>query len=311
MSNSSVFVERRGVGPRITIDFAHNRSTMERPLAPATLLGRHYTCTWSLPDPAVPLFWVELRWFVQTWGWRLLADSGNTKGPLTPLSTPHWRAFGERDRIATPEVAITLTEGGPPQVFATDLIHRAPIDDASFDELVVARADGYWPADAEERAGEASPLVDGDVFVSLGRVLQFSDGVAVEGTDQAVIHLGRDRTRVYLDHIPDDEPRLSILDGDAEVVVQGAYVRVIQPYLEARQADPDGGWLTVREAHQRWVELGGSPDSSTERIAQDRSRLCRALARSGVVAAHTLFETRRQNRWRTRLTVPPERLVLG
>ena len=95
-------------------------------------------------------------------------------------------------------------------------------------------------------------------------------------------------------------------------MIQAACVRAAMPYVEARRRDiPYGGWLTIHDAYYRWLQMGGSEQSSSERIAQDRSRLCRALARRGVAGAHELFETQRRGQWFTRISPPGSRLDLS
>ena len=43
------------------------------------MLGRHPSCTWVLPQPEIPTFWVELRWTSDGWTWRELG--GDARGP--------------------------------------------------------------------------------------------------------------------------------------------------------------------------------------------------------------------------------------
>lgn len=280
------------------------------PLSASTLLGRHQQCTWPIADRRLPLYWVELRWIGRRWGWRVLADPGNTRGPLAALpGGNNWRAVRVGERISTPRVSVTLTQGGPPRRFAVDLDSGAVLRGDELDAYVADRRDGLWPTDAEGRPDFQGPLQDGRVFVSCGRPLRLSAGEMVMETVRGGISLSRPSCTLYADLPPGEEPRLSVVDGDEEVTVQGAYVRATLPYARARSRDlPVDGWLTIHDAHFQWRALGGSASSGTERIAQDRSRLCRALARAGVVGAHGLFETQRKGQWYTRMTLPPSRV---
>lgn len=292
----------------IIVDVDGTQRTL--PLSASTLLGRHHQCTWRIGDPRLPLYWIELRWIGRRWGWRVLADPGNTRGPLTAMpGNPHWRVLGQGERVYTPRASITLAAGGPPRRFAVDLDTDDVLQGEALDEYLEERADGPWPVDAEQRDALRGPLSDGRVFVSCGRPLRLFIGEPIAETVRGGISLMRSSCALYIDIPPGEEPRLSVVDRDAEVVLQGAYVRACVPYARARSRDlPVDGWLTIHDAHYQWQQHGGSAASGSERIAQDRSRLCRALAKAGVVGAHSLFETQRKGQWYTRLCLPPSRV---
>ncbi|MEL6345448.1 MAG: hypothetical protein AAFV53_20235 [Myxococcota bacterium] len=287
--------------------------TLTLPLSASTLLGRHHHCTWRVPDPRLPLYWIELRWIGRRWGWRVLADPGNTRGPLTALpGRDSWRVLKRNERVYTPRVSVTLIEGGPPRRFALDLDNHDIIEGGALEDVIEDRADGPWPVDAESRPEFSGPLEDGQLFFSCGRPMRFSAGEPVAATVRGGVSLARASCALYIDHSRDGDPKLTVMDGDIELEMQGAYVRAAIPYVEARRRDiPVGGWLTIHDVYFRWLQVGGSEQSGYERIAQDRSRLCRAMARKGVAGAHELFETQRKGQWFTRISLPPSRIDLS
>jgi len=64
--------------------------------------------------------------------------------------------------------------------------------------------------------------------------------------------------------------------------------------VAAREADvPAGGWLTPDDAHAAWLARGGPPDSTTARMAWERSKLRAQLSRSGATGLDALYELRR------------------
>jgi len=284
--------------------------TSRRPLATSTLLGRHLACTWALDGPRIPLYWVELRW-VGHWAWRVLVGEDETRGPGR-VQPGGWRRLAAGDRIVGPgDVEVHVVEGGPPDVFARDLETGEVLLGEAIDAAVEHRDDGAWPLGAEDDHRRDAPLVDGEVFRAGGRVFRFHDGQVLSRTVRAPVTLESPACELAV-RAEGGAYGLEVLEGDEAVRVAAEYVRVLVPYVEVRRADmPPGGWLELDAAHFRWQQLGGSPESGRDRIAQDRSRLCRALAAAGVGAAATLFETRRgPEGWVTRVRPPPDRLSI-
>lgn len=281
-----------------------------RPAATSTLLGRHAACTWALPDDTVPLYWLELRW-VRGWAWRPLAAPDQTRGPGRPLPGG-WRSLPQGGQVHGPGgVVVELLESGAPERFLVDLetgeVHAGP----ALDDHLEDRADGAWPLDAERLGPRLRALEDGQVFHSGTRILRFHDGDPPSTTTRCRVSLASARCSVHL--LPRGESwAAQLVEGDAEVEVEAECVRVLVPYVEARLEDlPRDGWLELDAAFDAWLERGGRACSVRERIAQDRSRLCRALTEAGVGAAATLFETRRRgDGWVTRVSLEPARLSL-
>ena len=282
-----------------------------RPLATSTLLGRHRACTWPVPEARIPLYWLELRW-VGYWAWRVLVGEDETRGP-GKVQAGGWRRLAQGDRIVGPaDVEVRLVGGEAPGPFAVEVAGGAEVlaDDA-LDAVIEAREDGAWPVGAEDDLGREAPLADGEIFTTAGRVLRFHDAQIPSRTVRAPVSL--EGPGCHLEVRGDGGAwSLEVVEGAETVRVAGEYVRVIVPYVEVRRADmPPDGWLELDAAHFRWQQVGGSAESARERIAQDRSRLCRALAAAGVGGASGLFETRRgPEGWVTRVRLPAEQLSI-
>lgn len=202
-------------------------------------------------------------------------------------------------------------EASAPPPFVARLDDGGIVTGDDLDALLEVRADGVWPPGAEHDPWRQAPLVDGEVFVHEGLRCRFHAGDTPRPTLRSAVSLDSPAVELALSEAGQGW-RLQVVDGDASVELAAEYVRVAVPYVEARQRDmPPGGWFEVDAAHLRWQQLGGSTGSRRERIAQDRSRLVRALAREGVAQAARLFETRRAGaEWVTRVTVPGDRLFL-
>ncbi len=294
---------------RIEIHGLDGSST--RPLATSTLLGRSRACTWPLTGPRVPLYWVELRW-VGRWAWRVLVGEDLTRGPGR-VEPDGWRQLREGDQLQGPDdVVVRLVQGGPPEPFAVDLERHEVLLGEALDTVIEERGDGAWPLAAEHDLLRQSPLDDAEVFRTASRLLRYHAGQPPQRTERGRASLDSPDCELAIRLVADGPCSLQVLDGAEAVQLQGEFVRALVPYVEARRQDmPPGGWLELDAAHFRWQQLGGSAGSSRDRIAQDRSRLCRTLGREGVASAARLFETRRgPEGWVTRVVLPGDRLFI-
>lgn len=294
--------------PRIRI--AEPSGTREVPLATSTLIGRHAVCTWSVEGDRIPLYWLELRW-VGSWAWRVLAGEEHTRGPGR-LLPGGWRRIRAGDRVVGPgEVTVTFVEGGAPEPFAVDPDTGAVLAGDSLDDRLEWRADGAWPLGAEHDLRRARPLEDGVVFRSGDGLLRFFSGQTASATVRGVLDLASPTCELAVQAV-DGTFRLTVHDGAQQHALEAEYVRALVPYVEVRRNDvPRDGWLELDAAHFRWLQLGGNVESGRDRIAQDRSRLTRNLAKGGVASAAELFETRRgPEGWVTRVSLDPQRLHL-
>lgn len=292
------------------IEIRTSADTVVRPLATSTLIGRHRTCTWSVSEARIPLYWLELRWGGH-WAWRVLVGADETRG-AGRVRPGGWRRFGEGERIVGPaDVEVRLVRGGAPTPFARDVESGDILAGAELDVAVEQRDDGSWPVDAEDDARRTAPLADGEIFRASDRVYRFHDGQVLSQTVRPPVTLQSPACQVALRQV-DGVWEMEVVEGDETVVVSAEPVRVLVPYVEVRIADmPRDGWLELDAAHFRWQQLGGSAESARERVAQDRSRLCRALAGLSVGGASGLFETRRgPEGWVTRVRLAADRLSI-
>jgi hypothetical protein len=283
----------------------------ELPLAATTVLGRHPSCTWILPQPEIPTFWVELRWTSAGWSWRELG--GDARGPRkrgVGLGQDWW-LIDRGQRLNGRSVRVELVDASAPRRFAVDLDSGRILTGEALHEVVAEDAGQPMPAGWETMEPPPRPLTDGEAFALNGRRVRFHTGRTPQGTAQRRLDLLRHSCRLDL-RFEDGRPALHIWDGPVERKARGAPLWSLVPYLEARLADtPRGGWLTLDQAHARWQELCPGSQSGAERVGQDRSRTCRALHALGVVNPHSLFARRRvDDHWEVRVPLSPEQLSL-
>ncbi len=283
------------------------------PLAPTTLLGRGEACHVRLHHPRVPLHWIEVRWTGEAWAWRALAAEDATRGPHTFLGSG-WRSLGNAGRfprVSLGESAwVELVDPSGPAAFVWDLVSDSPVPDD-----IVARhlewRDGGFVRLADE--GEATQILgDGAVLAVVDRdrgplALRVHAPSAIAATQDSVVDLLAPELALDLD-LPG--LRATIHQRQGAVTVRGECVRVLAVYLAARrESSPNGGWLTPDAAWEAWVDLGGNPESSPDRLSWERGKLRSQLARLRVANVGALFELSRDgDTVRTRLGVETREL---
>ncbi len=281
------------------------------PLAATTLLGRHESCTWILDRPQLPTFWVELRWTEAGWTWRELG--GDARGPRRRALgvAQGWWLLDAGQRVNGRGVVIELVDDRPPARFAVDLATGELVQGEAI--LALVAEDGQLPLPADwERREAPEPMREGQAFTVGGRSFRFHDAVPVAATAKRRIDLLQPGVSLEL-RCSAGEPTLLVQDGPVELKLQGAFLWALVPYLEARLADmPRDGWIGLDEAFSRWQELCPHSGSHTERVGQDRSRICRALHARGVANPHALFSRRRRhNRWQVSLALGPKQVIVA
>jgi len=283
----------------------------ELPLAATTVLGRHPSCTWVLPQAEIPTFWVELRWTRAGWTWRELG--GDARGPRKRSSSlgQDWYLFDRGQRLNGRSVRVELIDTAAPERFVVDLECGQAL---TGEKIFTALADDTGlplPADWEQAPVPPPALRDGEGFTTNGRNFRYHAGLAPQATAHRTLDLQRHSCRLEFG-VEDGRPLLHIWDGPVERKARGAPLWALVPYLEARITDtPREGWLTLDQAHARWQELCPGSTSGPERVGQDRSRSCRALHALGVVNPQALFARRRvDDHWQVRAALEPEQLSL-
>ena len=98
--------------------------TAEVELSGSCIIGRHPVCHILMDNPAVPAFWLEIRYTLNTWSWRSLSDEERRTIPAGVKVRDDWRAlgFGEEGRVKCVGGAfVELIDDAPPRPFAVDL----------------------------------------------------------------------------------------------------------------------------------------------------------------------------------------------
>lgn len=283
----------------------------ELPLAATTVLGRHPSCTWVLPQPEIPTFWVELRWTAAGWTWRELG--GDARGPRRRGAKlgQDWWLIDRGQRLNGRSVQIELVDPSPPKRFAVALASGRVLEGEALQAVVSDDTGKPLPSDWELAQPPPGPLADGESFLMVGKRYRYHAGTPPQATAQRLLNLQRHSCRLELS-IEDGRPVLHVWDGPVERKARGAPLWALVPYLEARLADtPSGGWLGLDQAYARWQEFCPGSDSGPERVGQDRSRTCRALHALGVINPHALFARRRvDDHWQVRVALEATQLSL-
>ena len=110
------------------------------PLSSSTLVGRHFHCGCQIYDPAIHLYWLEIRWVGAMWMWRVLSGANRTRG-AGAMVHDDWRelkwANGRGGRIVWDELCVVeLIDPSPPQLIGRDLRSRRWLDDEELQKWI-------------------------------------------------------------------------------------------------------------------------------------------------------------------------------
>ncbi|MEQ1565169.1 MAG: hypothetical protein ABMA64_05985 [Myxococcota bacterium] len=276
-----------------------------RELAYTTVVGRHWSCDVLLPHEDAPLRWIELRWMLGKWGWRALSREGDTLGPSTWLS-PGWRLLepGKKGTVKLREVAtVELVDASPPGAFAVDLQSGRVLVKQALQDLLADAGYHHW------RTTLGQPLADGEVLVIGGRPLRLHLPQRALATETAAPSLLHTDTLLKLDR----EHLTGAFEFGAErIELPTEFVRLLIPYAEALLNEyDDDAWRTRDDAYDRWLELGGNPESTSERLGWLRGKLKAFLTKAGLADVEALFESKRVGQWYgTRIALALHQVVL-
>ncbi|MEL6349917.1 MAG: hypothetical protein AAFV53_42840 [Myxococcota bacterium] len=241
------------------------------------------------------MHWVEICWLDEQWAWRALSRAGDTVGVGQYLN-PEWRRLDRGNRISLRgSVGVELTSDAPPTPYAIDLQSGDVLEGSPLEGVLAQHRDTNGP---------------------------FEDGVVlIDGTRPLRLHLP-EKALLQPERISLQDPNTTLkifrrppqghLGADSGLIpIEGELARILIPYVEARLAEPNAGWLTRKEAYTRWLEAGGNPESRSHRLGWMRGRLRTRLARQGVAETRSLFENRRSGSWYgTRIGLDAEQLLL-
>lgn len=278
----------------------------EYALGTTTLVGRHRSCGVPLDAPAVPAFWLELRWTASGWMWRELGPSEVARGAGAAMGYG-WRALRVGGRIRVDEDTwLELVDDAAPEVVLVDVVTGEERRGAALDDLVEISDGRVLPLHAD---GEPSAeLRDGDAFHDGRRTWRVLRPDVLDGTFQGGVTVGHPTCTIDLDLTARS---VTVTVGTASCTAHGGPVLAMAPYAIARRdgAHDDGGWLTLTEAHAWWVRLGGAAASPPERLNWERAKLRTALAREGARGLDALFTVRRRvGETVIRVALPPDRI---
>jgi hypothetical protein len=276
-------------------------------LSTSTLVGRHWSCGAVLRAPAVPLYWIEVRWLGARWGWRELTPRDQTRGAGESLGDG-WRALVGRIRWDE-RVHFDLADPREPLLCAVDVASGAIVGGEALYQLVEVDDKGVWRLSAED--GPRQRLEDGDLFSTGQTVWRLLLPEAPVATARNGFHVGHPEVTLDVDlaHLT-----ATFTHHRASAVARGECVRMLVPYAEARveEAWDDGGWIHAEHVLARWIALGGNAQSGPERVGWEKGRLRSQLAAQGVRGLAGLFERRRYGgRVETRLAMQPVRVSVG
>ncbi|MCB9761744.1 MAG: hypothetical protein H6739_18015 [Alphaproteobacteria bacterium] len=256
---------------------------MEVPLASSTLLGRHPSCTYAIPDPRIPLYWVELRWAaeLEVWIWRALAgdDALRTRGFGSVPGRPGWYKLLESRTIPHAAASIRMLDTAPPAPFAQDLVEGEVLEDERFQAC-------FEVVGAVARTPAGETCIDGELVVVEGRVLRVHLPAPVVRTERPRLRLDAADCELWVDGDPQEGFTATFIQGAEELPVQGESARLL--FVYAREF---GGGLTTREALLSWrtPEVGGNPRSGADRLRTERQKLRQRLAAQGAGGVDALF----------------------
>jgi hypothetical protein len=277
-------------------------------LSTSTLVGRHWSCGAVLAAPSVPLYWLEIRWLGERWGWRELTPRDQARGAGESLGDG-WRALVGRVRWDE-RVFLDLADASAPEACAVDVATGAVARGDALYHLVEIDDEGAWRLGDDDAPRER--LRDGDLFASGRTVWRLLLPEAPVATLRNGFHVGHPEVALDLDVT---QLTATFTLHRTSAVARGECVRMLAPYAEARMEEPwdDGGWLHADRVLARWIALGGNPQSDPERAGWEKGRLRSQLAEQGVRGLVGLFERRRvAGRVETRLVVHPSRVrVVG
>jgi hypothetical protein len=296
------------------IRISDDNEIREIPIPEICLVGRHWSCQALFTAPQVPYFWLELRWLEQNWAWRPLNLVDDTRGTGS-VGSNGWRVLGgvrnRRPRIAMADnVWLEFIDLAPPAAFAQNVETNDIITGDALEDLWECVDDRFYRFNWEEVSETESELKNGDMVSSGNALYRVFFPVLGAATLVAQLHLFLTDCSVSI-----DVQRLtaSFDNGQATVEVYGECVRVLAAYALARrdEAYSDGGWLTATESYTRWLELGGNPTSSADRLGSERGKLRNQLRRAGILDVKDCFE-RQTSGYRTmlRLAIKPDQIFM-
>jgi hypothetical protein len=284
------------------------------PLSSSFRVGRHWSCDICLADRSLPLYWVELRWREKEWVWRVLAAEARTK-PQLPNQNKAWSLLSEDKGSVRIEclggdfVELVLLSAAPPELIIEDLQSGERHVGETLEGLVERHPNGKVWALGQEPPIHL-PLQDGEVFSLHKNIYRAHVPSEIGSTVDLVFDVSAPDVFLSI-NIANLSATFSL--DNSERILHGEPVRTLIVYAKARREEDElaGGWLTIEDAYEGWLQLGGRRESKPERIAWERGKLRAMLAAQGVLGVETLFEVRKtRSLWENRLHIHPKNILL-
>jgi len=263
-------------------------------LSGSTLIGRHPNCDIHLADAHAPLVWLEIRYRQSQWDWRVLGGADQTRGSGANLARG-WRALsgqGARSRVSLADVGhLELSCEKAPVRMVRDLNNGQCVTGAALDELL-EQVNGLTFA-LDENAHARNPLLPGESFAHNGRVYRLSGPPLPGDTENKSFSITHPDCCVDIDL---ENLCATFTLGQSECKITGECIRVLAVYgeFQADQAPSECPWLNRSEVYERWLGLGGNPNSPIVRMGWERGKVRTLLSRAGAGDVGRLFESRRR-----------------
>ena len=268
----------------------------------SVLVGRHPNCDLVIDDSRVPLYWLEIRWLGNRWGWRTSSGQESTYGAGASLDNG-WRSWSSGPIRLGKMIQIELVDNAPPQPIVADLISGKRYLLAEASEWIHQRDNKVFSND------NPMPLLHGQIFQSKGSTFRYWNNQTWIPSLQDALDLAHKQLQLDIHRM---DLRAVFTANQKEIEIKGEPVRVLWVYAETRKEeswDEDGGWLNKTRAFARWLEFGGNHESEAHRLNWERARVRRLLEKQTVSHLDSLFDRRwiQQTLW-IRLNIPPEQI---
>ena len=258
------------------------------------ILGRHSSSDVFLgKQTTIPLFWLELRWLLGQWCWRVLNQVDQTIGSGKKIQND-WRVFKSTvrfDRLITLEII----DDSAPEILVEDVINKSKFRLCDFPVLQEVNGLVFY---------EGKLLIHEEHFYFHHRLYQLwlvDENIVTENQifDLCAPHCHLD---IDLEHLE----ATFTLDKQS-LVITGECARILWVYASAKK---DGnGWLSTEETFIDWVAIGGNAQSDLERLSWERSRLRRMLSEQKAENAAKLFIRKKNGyQWLHSLVIPAKNI---
>ena len=268
-------------------------------LLESNVLGRDRSLGGNrISNGALPLFWLEIRYFKSKWAWRILNGEAQTKGSGAVLGDG-WRKFSHLIRF--PEITVEMVDSSQPQTLIEDLLEEEFLLVNEIEELLVNEEGCFL-------YGETIRQLENFEIFTLENQKTYRLWMP-EGIERSRVCRVSVSGEVFLEC---DLINLQALftSNNFEIECTGEVIRLLVVYALERR-DREEGWMSNEQVFERWLKLGGNSISEVKRMNWDRNKLCNQLYNAGLAKTMGLFEKKRVGTtWYHRLNIEPEKIFV-